>query len=197
MKAGKMAGINGDMLDTWIRKQRERAFMEQSLGNAGVRTAGEDLLDRIYREIAEEAAGLRDNGTYDYRLLARYRLRNMRWKAVSAARETDRRLQRFALYRTYVRRFLKVVCGRRSGGRKVNVFLLMTHRKETYVRLLYRRILNREPDAEGYSHNLKLLKEKKADKVGLLDAFCASSEAGVCTRLTCRRLAGIVYGRRK
>lgn len=186
----------GDMLDEWVLKQRERAFVEQSLGHVGVQQcAKENLLSKIYREIEQEAAGLRDNGTYDYRLLLRYRLKNMRWKAIAWAKEADRRLQKLALYRKYVRLFLKMICGRMAGGRKVNVLMLMMHRKETYVRLLYRRILNREPDEEGFSHNLNLLREKKVDKVELLDAFCASKEGGMCRNLTGRRLAGMIYGR--
>ena len=185
------------MLDVWVLKQRERVFMEQSLEPISIHECEkENVLYTIYKEIEQEAAGLRDNGTYDYRLLLRYRLKNIRWKAVAAAKEADRRLQRFVLYRKYLRRLLKIFYGRRTAGRNINVLMLMMHRKETYVRLLYRKILNREPDAEGYSHNLHLLREKNANKLELLDAFCAvSREGGMCRKLTGRRLAEMVYGR--
>lgn len=186
------------MMDEWVLKQRERALMEQSLDHVGVqKCTQEDLLSRIYREIEQEAAGLRDNGKYDYRLLFRYRLKNMRWKAVAAAKEADRRLQKVSFYKKHIRNYLKKLYSWKAGGKNVNVFLLMAHRKETYVRLLYKKILNREPDAEGFSHNLALLRERKADKFELLHAFCASGEAGGYRKLTGKRLAGIVYGRKK
>ncbi|MDE7312187.1 MAG: DUF4214 domain-containing protein [Eubacterium sp.] len=188
----------GDMLDAWVLTQRERAFMEQSLDHVGVQKyAKEDILNRIYIEIEQEAAGLRDNGKYDYRLLFRYRLKNMRWKAAAAAKEADRRLQKVSFYKRHIRTYLKMLYGWKTAGSNVNAVLLMAHRKETYVRLLYRKVLNREPDEEGFSHNLTLLREKKVDKVELLNAFCASREGGRYRKVTGRRMAGMIYGRRK
>ncbi len=66
------------MLDVWVLKQRERVFMEQSLDPISIHECEkENVLSTIYKEIEQEAAGLRDNGTYDYRLLLRYRLKEV------------------------------------------------------------------------------------------------------------------------
>lgn len=187
---------NYSRIDKLISQQREQSLKEHSLEHVGVDgEAGADILDGIYHDIAREAAGLKDEGTYDYRLAVRYRLKDMKWKAAAMAREADRKLQCLPWYRKWIRKLLKTIYHRILPGPKVNAVLLMRYSDQRYVKELYQKVLGRAMDKEGFCHNLQLLKEKKVSRLDLLDTFCNSGECKNPVRITGRRMARMIYGR--
>lgn len=145
-----------------------------------------EMIDDLSREflslVKDEAQHLRVHGRVNYCLKLRkvfvdalWKIRNGTKKAIIQA---DTLLSGLGIYRNIIRPRLKQLYLRLRIQKKVRINYFFKLNDEEFIMELYRKFLSREPDAEGFRHNLNILQSKQYDRLDMIYAFNESCEGG-------------------
>ncbi len=172
-----------ESIDDLIKSNRKKIMAGSNLEMI------DDLSKEFLRLVQDEAQHLRVHGRVNYYLKLRKIFADVLWKIRNGIKkaiiQTDSLLSALDIYRNIIRPSLKKLYFRLRTQKKVRINYLFKLSDEEFITELYRKFLNREPDAEGFRHNLSVLQSKQCDRLDMIYAFNESHEGGrVPVRIT-------------
>lgn len=161
-------------LDDEIERIRQKSWEQSSLEKSGQHT--DVLIDTILSEIKMLARTIEPKSIKTHDKRQNRKKINYETRKAGLLYKLDHFISKNKFYRKHIRPRLKGLLPNMNSRITVSVVDLLKHEDAAFIDVVYRSLLCREPDIEGKTHHLELLRSGSMRKIDIISHILHSPE---------------------